>query len=442
MRGLVVDKFFKISERGSSVSTEVVGGLTTFLAMSYIIAVNPAMLAAAGIPFNAGLTATCFGAAIMTVAMGLFANRPIALASGMGINAVVAYSLCLGLGVDWRVAMAVVFLEGIVILLLVLCGLRKAVMDAIPVSLRRAIGIGIGLFIAFIGLKGGGFVIADASTLIALGDLTSPAAIVATISIVVAVVLTALNFKAGLLISIVVATLVGIPLGVTSLGNDFSFIPDFSAFAAPFQATPEGSLALLQVFLQPVLLLFVFSLLMSDFFDTMGTVMAVGSRGEFVDDKGNVEDIKPILTVDSAAAAVGGFIGASSITSFVESVSGAAAGARTGLSNIVIGIAFALCAFLAPVIGMVSGAATCGALVVVGYLMMTEIGQIDWKDISSAFPAFITIAGIPLTYSIANGIGFGFISYCIIMVVQGKVREVKPLMWVASAAFLVSFIFA
>lgn len=437
-----MDKFFKISERGSSVSTEVVGGLTTFLAMSYIIAVNPAMLAAAGIPFNAGLTATCFGAAIMTVAMGLFANRPIALASGMGINAVVAYSLCLGLGVDWRVAMAVVFLEGIVILLLVLCGLRKAVMDAIPVSLRRAIGIGIGLFIAFIGLKGGGFVIADASTLIALGDLTSPAAIVATISIVVAVILTALNFKAGLLISIVVATIVGIPLGVTSLGNDFSFIPDFSAFAAPFQATPEGSMALLQVFLQPVLLLFVFSLLMSDFFDTMGTVMAVGSRGEFVDDKGDVEDIKPILTVDSAAAAVGGFIGASSITSFVESVSGAAAGARTGLSNIVIGIAFALCAFLAPVIGMVSGAATCGALVVVGYLMMTEIGQIDWKDISSAFPAFITIAGIPLTYSIANGIGFGFISYCIIMIVQGKIREVKPLMWAASAAFLVSFIFA
>ncbi len=437
-----MDKFFKISERGSSVSTEVIGGLTTFLAMSYIIAVNPAMLAAAGIPFNAGLTATCFGAAIMTVAMGLFANRPIALASGMGINAVVAYSLCLGLGVDWRVAMAVVFLEGVVILLLVLCGLRKAVMDAIPVSLRRAIGVGIGLFIAFIGLKGGGFVIADESTLIALGDLTSPAAIVATISIVVAVVLTALKFKAGLLISIVVATIIGIPLGVTSLGNEFSFIPDFSAFAAPFQATPDGTMALLQVFLQPVLLLFVFSLLMSDFFDTMGTVMAVGSRGDFVDDKGDVEDIQPILTVDSAAAAVGGFMGASSITSFVESVSGAAAGARTGLSNIVIGIAFAVCAFLAPLVGMVSGAATCGALVVVGYLMMTEIGQIDWEDIASAFPAFITIAGIPLTYSIANGIGFGFISYCVIMLVQGKIREVKPLMWVASAAFLVSFIFA
>ncbi|WP_302397137.1 NCS2 family permease [Eggerthella sinensis] len=437
-----MDKFFKISARGSTVPTEIIGGLTTFLAMSYIIAVNPAMMQAAGMPFNAALTATCVGAAIMTIAMGVFANRPIALASGMGINAVVAYSLCLGLGVDWRVAMGVIFLEGIVILLLVLCGLRKAVMDAIPVALRRAIGIGIGLFIAFIGLKGGGFIAADESTLIALGDLTSPAAIVAAISIVIAVVLTALNFKGGLLISIVAATIVGIPLGVTPAITDFSFAPDFSAFAAPFQMTPDGALAIAEVLVQPVLLLFVFSLLMSDFFDTMGTVVAVGSRADFVDEKGDVEDVQPILIVDSAAAAFGGFVGASSITSFVESVSGAAAGARTGLSNIVIGIAFIACAFLAPVIGMVTSSATCGALVVVGYLMMTEIGAIDWSDITSAFPAFMTIAGIPMTYSIANGIGLGFISYCIIKAVKGEARDVKPLMWVASLAFLASFIFS
>ena len=346
----------------------------------------------------------------MTVAMGLFANRPIALASGMGINAIVAYSLCLGLGVDWRVAMAVVFLEGILILLLVLCGLRKAVMDAIPVSLRRAIGIGIGLFIAFIGLKGGGFIAADESTFLALGDLTSPTAIVAAISIIVAVVLTAVNLKGALLISIVAATIIGIPMGVTPPVTDFSFAPDFSAFAAPFQVTPEGTLAIAQVIVQPVLLLFVFSLLMSDFFDTMGTVVAVGSRAGFVDKKGDVEDVQPILIVDSAAAAAGG--------------------------------AFVACAFLAPVIGMVTSSATCGALVVVGYLMMTEIGEIDWSDIASAFPAFLTIVGIPMTYSIANGIGLGFISYCIIKVAQGKFRDVKPLMWVAALAFLASFIFA
>ena len=410
--------------------------------MAYIIAVNPSMMEAAGIPFNAALTATCLGAAIMTIAMGLIANRPIALASGMGINAIVAFTLCLGeVAVDWRVAMAVVFLEGIIILILVLCGLRKAIMDAIPVGLRRAIGIGIGLFIAFIGLKGGGLISADESTLIALGELSSPICIVALVSIALAVILQVLNVKGGLVISIIVATIVGIPLGVTPLPTEWNFGLDFSAFAAPFQTDPaSGNMAIIQVFVQPVLLMFVFSLLMSDFFDTMGTVVAVGEQGKFVDKKGDVEDVQPILMVDSAAAAVGGFLGASSITSFVESTSGAAAGARTGLSNIVIGVLFIVCAFFAPIVGMVSGAATCGALVVVGYLMMTDVGEIDWKSIESAFPAFITIVGIPMTYSITNGIGMGFISYCIIKVAQGKIGEVKPLMWVASIAFLLMFV--
>lgn len=410
--------------------------------MAYIIAVNPSMMEAAGIPFNAALTATCLGAAIMTIAMGLIANRPIALASGMGINAIVAFTLCLGeVAVDWRVAMAVVFLEGIIILILVLCGLRKAIMDAIPVGLRRAIGIGIGLFIAFIGLKGGGLISADESTLIALGELSSPICIVALVSIALAVILQVLNVKGGLVISIIVATIVGIPLDVTPLPTEWSFGLDFSAFAAPFQTDPaSGNMAIIQVFVQPVLLMFVFSLLMSDFFDTMGTVVAVGEQGKFVDKKGDVEDVQPILMVDSAAAAVGGFLGASSITSFVESTSGAAAGARTGLSNIVIGVLFIVCAFFAPIVGMVSGAATCGALVVVGYLMMTDVGEIDWKSIESAFPAFITIVGIPMTYSITNGIGMGFISYCIIKVAQGKAGEVKPLMWVAALAFLLMFV--
>ncbi|HIT45351.1 MAG TPA: NCS2 family permease [Candidatus Aphodovivens excrementavium] len=436
--------FFKISERGSSVSDEVVGGITTFLAMAYIIAVNPGLMEAAGIPFEAALTSTCLGAAIMTIAMGLIANRPIALASGMGINAIVAYTLCLGeVGVDWRVAMAVIFLEGIVILILVLCGLRKAIMDAIPVDLRRAIGIGIGLFIAFIGLKGGGLIAADESTILALGELSSPTCIVALVSILVAVVLQVLKVKGGLIISIIAATVVGIPLGVTLLPAEWNFGLDFSAFAAPFQTDPAtGTIAILQVFMQPILLMFVFSLLMSDFFDTMGTVVAVGEQAHFVNKKGDVEDVQPILLVDSAAAAAGGFLGASSITSFVESTSGAAAGARTGLSNIVVGILFALCAFFAPIIGMVSSAATCGALVVVGYLMLTDVAEIDWKSIEHALPAFFIIVGIPMTYSITNGIGLGFISYCMIMLVQGRAREIRPLMWVAAAAFVVMFVIA
>ena len=441
-KGRKVDSFFKISERKSTIGNEIIGGLTTFLAMAYIIAVNPNMLVVAGVPFDAALTATCFGAAIMTIAMGLIANRPIALASGMGINAIVAYTLCLGgAAVDWRVAMAIVFLEGIVILVLVACGLRKAVMDAIPVSLRHAIGIGIGLFIAFIGLKGGGIIVANESTILGLGDLSAPAAIVSLIAIAVAVVLQVLNVKGGLLISIIVATIAGIPLGVTPLPSSWSFGLDFSAFAAPFQAIPgTDTMAIAQVFLQPALLLFVFSLLMSDFFDTMGTVVAVGEQADFVDENGDVKDIQPILMVDSAAAAVGGFVGASSVTSFVESTSGAAAGARTGLSNLVVGILFVIFAFASPIIGMVSSSATCGALVVVGYLMLSDVINIDWTRIEFAFPAFATIMGIPMTYSITNGIGFGFISYCVIMLVTGKAREVKPLMWVAAIAFLAMFI--
>lgn len=437
-----MNDFFKITERGSSLSTEITGGLTTFLAMCYIIAVNPLILSAAGVPFNAAVTATCFGAAIMTVAMGLIANRPIALASGMGLNSLVAYSLCLGMGVDWRVGMAVVFIEGIIIFLLVLCGLRKAIMDAIPYSLRHAIGIGIGLFVAFIGLKGGGIINSDASTFLALGDLGSPTAIVAILSIVLAVIFSVMKIKAGLFFSIVIAVLIGIPLGITPLPTEFTFIPDFSTFGAPFQTTPDGTVALVEVFLNPILLIFAFSLLMSDFFDTMGAMFAIGTQGEFVTEEGEIEDIQPILAVDSAAAATGGLLGASSITTYIESISGAAVGARTGLSNIVVGIAFAACAFLSPLVAMVSGAATCGALVMVGYLMVSEIINIDWKEVSSAFPAFITIIGIPLTYSITDGIGFGFISYCVIMTATGRMKEVKPLMWIASAAFLVAFILA
>lgn len=437
-----MDSFFKISERGSSISTEIIGGLTTFLAMAYIVAVNPGLMVAAGIPFTAALTSTCLGAAIMTIAMGLIANRPIALASGMGINAIVAYTLCLGdVGVDWRVAMAVVFAEGVVILILVLCGLRRAIMEAIPVDLRRAIGIGIGLFIAFIGLSGSGIVAYDESTLLSLGDLGSGPCLVALVSILIAVVLQVLNVKGGLVISIIAATIVGIPLGVTPLPTEWNLSLDFSAFGAPFQIDPQsGLVAISQVLFQPVLLMFVFSLLMSDFFDTMGSMLAVAQQGGFVDKQGNVEDVQPILLVDSAAAAVGGLVGASSITTYVESTSGAAAGARTGFSNLVAGAMFILCAWLSPIIGMVTSSATCGALVIVGYLMLSEVGEIDWHRIEAALPAFLIIVGIPMTYSITNGIGAGFIAYCVIKIVKGEIREIKPLMWVAAVAFLIMFV--
>ena len=419
------------------------GGVTTFLAMAYIISVNPGILAAAGVPFSAGLTATCLGAAVMTLAMGLVSNRHIALAAGMGLNAVVAYTLCQEMGFDWRVGMSVVFLEGIVILALVLCGLRKAIMDAIPVSLRLAISVGIGLFIAFIGMKGGGIIVANQSSLVALGDLTSPTCVVAIVSILLAIVLVASNVPGALLISIGASCLLGIPLGVTSVPTEWSFSLDFSTFAAPFQTDPAtGSMALLQVLTHPSLLMFVFSLVMSDFFDTMGTVVAIGRQGDFCDDEGNVEDIQPILVVDSVAASVGGFLGGSSVTTYVESAAGVAVGARTGLANVVTAALFVASAFLSPLMGMVGASATCGALVVVGYLMMNSIADIDWSKVEFAFPSFLTIATIPFTYSITNGIGLGFISYVVLMVAMGRVREVRPLMWVSAAAFLLLFMFA
>lgn len=438
-------QFFKVQERGSTPGREVVGGLTTFLAMAYIAAVNPAILSAAGVPFQAALTATCLGAAFLTILMGLVANRPLALASGMGLNAVFAYMICIGMGVDWRVGMAVVFVEGLAILVFVLCGMRKAVMEAIPADIRLAIGIGIGLFIAFIGLKGGGIIVDDASTLIALGDLTSPACIVALVSLVAAVVLSALRVPGALLISIVIGTVVGIPLGISPLPQEWNFGLDFSSFAAPLQADPASGLpAFVTVLLSPMLLLAAFSMFMSDFFDTMGGIIAIGKQADFVDEKGDLDekDLKRILTVDSLGAVFGGFLGASSITVYVESASGVAAGARTGLANMVTGGLFLLTAFLSPLVGMVSGSATCGALTMVGYLMMTSIGDIDWKHPQHAFPAFMITMGIPFTYSIANGIGLGLISYVLIMTATGHIREIKPLMWVSSLAFLAMFIFS
>ena len=435
-----METFFKAGERGSSVGQEIRAGLTTFLAMAYIIAVNPSLLTAAGIPAAAAVTSTCIGAGIMTILMGIFANRPLACASGMGVNAVFAYSLTGLAGGDWHAASAVIFIEGVAILILVLCGLREAIMDAIPVSLRHAISVGLGLFIAMIGLADAGIIVADESTMVALGDVFSPTFLVGLISIVVTIVLYAMNIKGSLLLGIVIAVVAGIPLGVTQMPAGIVSGLDFTTFGAPFQADEAGVMGIAKVVTNPTLLVFAFSLMMSDFFDTMGTAMAVAKQGEFLEPDGRVRDIKPILLVDSAAAAVGGLVGASSITTFVESASGAADGGRTGLSSVVAGVLFIIAAFFSPLISVVSSAATCGALVFVGYLMMSEVTEIDWSDLLEGLPAFLIVAGVPLTYSISNGIGFGFIAYVVVSAVTGQLKKVKPLMWVAAFAFLIYFL--
>jgi AGZA family xanthine/uracil permease-like MFS transporter len=435
-----MEEFFKLKERDSSVAQEARAGLTTFLAMAYIIVVNPGLMVIAGVPVNAAVTATCIGAGIMTIIMGLFANRPIACASGMGINAVVAFTLTAMTDGDWHASMAVVFVEGVAILLLVLCGLREAIMDAIPIPLRHAISVGLGLFIAMIGLKDGGIIVANDSTMVALGQVMSPTFVVGVISIVATLILYVAEVPGSLLLGILIAVIAGIPLGVTQAPTGVVSPLDFSSFGAPFQTDANGIAGIVKVLTTPVLLVFAFSLMMSDFFDTMGTAMAVAKQGDFLNEDGSVENIKEILIVDSAAAAVGGFIGASSITTFVESSSGAADGGRSGLTSVFTGILFIIAAFFAPLISVVSSAATCGALVMVGYLMMNDVVDINWTDITEAFPAFMIIAGIPMTYSISNGIGFGFITYVIVSLIAGRAKDIKPLMWVSAIAFLIYFL--
>jgi AGZA family xanthine/uracil permease-like MFS transporter len=467
-----MDRFFKFAERGTNLRTEVLAGVTTFLTMAYIVFVNPGILSAAGVPFEGAATATALGAALMCIAMGFITNRPLALASGMGLNAVVTFSI-IGFqqaNVPWQVGMSVIFVEGILIFLLVLTGLREAIMNAIPLDLKRAIGVGIGLFITLLGLIEGGVITPNAATVVSLGDFTAPYVWVTLIGLFAILAFMALKVKGDILWGILVATVAALVIGVTKMPEGSLVGPlDFSTFMAPFQM-PDGtdSIAVLQIF-TPALLFAVFAVMLSDFFDTMGTVISVGEQAGFTDADGSVPGIRNILLVDSAAAATGGLFGASSITTYIESAAGVAEGGRTGLTAIITGALFFVAAFFAPIVKMIGGGysvtnaerfgsfagsgftvpegssftsfpITAGALIIVGFLMMRTVADIPWDDLEEAFPAFLTIVGIPLTYNISWGIGLGFISYVLIKVFHNKAREVHPLMWIASFAFLLGFL--
>ncbi|MDD5210482.1 MAG: NCS2 family permease [Elusimicrobiales bacterium] len=470
-------EYFKFDERGTDLKTELLSGAATFLTMAYIIFVNPGILSAAGVPFAGAVTATALGAAVMSILMGAVANRPLALASGMGINAVLTFSV-IGFqqaNVPWQVGMSVIFIEGLLILLLVVTGFREAVMDSIPLNLKRAIGVGIGLFITVIGLNEGGIIRPAPITMVSLGDFSQHYVWVTLIGFFSTAFFMAAKIKGDILWGIISAAAAALLLGVTAIPQSAFAAPHFGTFFAPFQ-TVNGQLALVQA-LAPGLLFAIFAIMLTDFFDTMGTVVAVGEQAGFVNADGSVRDIKKILIVDSAAAAAGGLFGASSITTYIESAAGVAEGGRTGLSAIVTGLLFGLCAFFAPLIQMIGGGyrlpnashyclmvnsgftppadvippgtgdyfvypITAGALVIVGSLMMKTVRDIDWDNFEEALPAFLTMIGIPLTYNISHGIGFGFISYTAIKLARGKFRQVHPLMYIVSAAFLLSFILA
>jgi adenine/guanine/hypoxanthine permease len=448
----ILGTFFKFSERRTNLRTEVIAGLTTFMTMAYIVFVNPAILGTqgTGLPITGVFFATCVAAAVACIAMGLVANFPLALASGLGLNAIVAFTLILGQGLSWQEAMAVIVVEGLLVTVLVLTNLREAVLNAIPISLKFAIAVGIGLFIAFIGLKNAGLVVPNPDTYVALGDLTQGPVLLAAFGLIVTLALVARGMRGGILIGIAVTGIVGMIFGVVPPPTgivDFRF--DTSTVGGGVLAVPE----VLKISLLPV----IFALFMTDFFDTMGTMFAVAQEGKLLDEEGKVPQAKRILLVDSLAAVLGGAMGASSVTSYIESGSGVAEGGRTGLTSVVVGLLFLLALPFSPLISVFGGSlpipnpmggndplfvspVTAPALIVVGFLMMTAVRLIPWERFDEAIPAFLTILTLPLTFNISYGIGFGFISYVLIKLARGKPGDVHPLLYGAAVLFALAFV--
>lgn len=428
-----LNRTFELDARGSSIGREVRGAVATFLTMAYILFVNPTILSSAGIPFDAAITSTALAAGICCILMGIFSNFPLALASGMGLNALVAFIITAKAG-SWQAAMGLVVLDGVVTLLLVLMGLREAVMRAIPQSLREATGAGIGLFIAFIGLVNAKIVMPGAAggPPVQPGTWHDPTTKLAVIGLLLTAVLMSKRVTGSLIIGIIATTLMALAMHQTSLPKELHW-PVFSGVM--FHADVRGAM---KWSLMPLL----FALIMVDFFDTLGTATAVAEEAGLIDDRtGRIPGVRAILVIDSISAAIGGMLGASSVTCYIESAAGVAEGARTGLHSIIVGGLFLLSIFAAPIVGIVPAAATAPALILVGFLMMAQISKIDFRDLEEAIPAFITLLVIPLTYSIAHGIGYGFIAYVVIKLMSLKWREVHPVMYGVTIAFVAYFLY-
>ena len=450
----MLDAFFKLREAGTTAGTEVMAGLTTFMVMAYIIFVNPAILSFASVPalqgqgppFPATLAATCLVAALMTAAMGLATNYPLAVASGMGLNAVVAFQLIAGQKLPWPAAMGVIVLEGVAITILVLTGFREAVMNAIPMSQKRAISVGIGLFILLIGLVNGGIVKPGTGIPVTLGALTSAKVAVAVAGLFFTLLLLARQIRGALLVGILATTVLAIGVntlgggrvwtlpGVAAVPSQVVAWPDFSTLGQGLNVEAFWRLGLLTA------LLTIFSIMLSDFFDTMGTVVGIGAEAGWLDREGRLPRLNRVLVVDSLAAVAGGVCSASSATTYIESAAGVATGGRTGLTALVVAACFALALFFAPLAGVVPPEATAAALVLVGYLMCTLVKEIPFGDLEEGFPALLTMTIMPFTYSITNGIGAGFVGYTFIKLVRGKGGDVHPMMYAASVAFVLYFV--
>lgn len=441
-----MEKFFKLQERNTTVSKEIIGGITTFLAMAYILAVNPSILSASGMSWGAVFTATALSAAIATFVMAFCANLPVALAPGLGLNAFFTYTVVLGMGCTYQLALTAVLLEGILFIILSLCGVREAIIKSIPEGLKKAVAVGIGLFIAIIGLANAGIVSTETGTLIGYVNFTmaNKTAIVAVIGLILTIVLYTLKVPGAILIGIIVTTIVGIPFGVTTIPENFRPLSAPSAptvFAFDFKGifcTTAGkfSFAVIGQFF-----VIFFTFLFTDLFDTIGTLLGVAEQGNLKDSNGEVQNVKGALMADAVGTAVGACLGTSTVTSFVESSSGVAAGARTGLASVTTGILFLLALFLSPLFFLIPSAATAPALIFVGYLMMKSVVEIKFDNPTEGIPAFITIMTMPFSYSIAKGIQWGIISYVIAKCAGKKFKEIPVVTWILAVIFLADIIF-
>jgi AGZA family xanthine/uracil permease-like MFS transporter len=430
-----IASYFKFAERGTTLGTEVRAGVTTFMVMAYIIFLNPNIIAGPlGLDPVAVAAGTAFIAGILTIAMGVIANYPIALAAGLGLNAIVAFQLT-GQGLDARGAMGVVLLEGIVILVLVLVGFREAVMNAVPLSLKRAIGVGIGLFILFIGFVDGGL-IEPGVPVVQVNFPDTPSQFVFVIGLLLTFALYAMKIRGALIISIAVTAVLGIVAGVTAVPSNLTLTPNFATLGLGLQ-DPFQVFARLNVL---VALLTIFAIMLADFFDTMGTVTGLAQQAGLSREDGSVPGVNRVLAVDSVAAIAGGAGGVSSNTSYIESAAGVAEGGRTGFASVVTGALFLLAVLLAPLTQLIPVVVTAPALVLVGYLMFTLIRDIPLDDVEDGLPALLTMILMPLTFNITVGIGAGFISWVFLKVVRGKFSEVPLLMWLVAAAFLLYFL--
>ncbi len=423
-----MEQLFKLKQHGTTVRTEVMAGITTFMTMAYILAVNPGILSATGMPAGGVFTATALASMIATLLMAFMANLPIALAPGMGLNAFFAFTVVLTMGYSWQLALTAVFVEGIIFILMSFFNIREAIVKSIPQNIKNAVSVGIGLFIAFIGLQNAGIIANNDATLVSLGDITHGAPLVAIIGLVLSGVLLAFKVKGALLIGIVATTIIGIPFGVTSIPKGWSPV---SAPAAPiFMAFDFSQIFTLDFFVV------LFTFLFVDIFDTIGTLVGVTTQAGIIGKNGEIPKVKQALLADAIGTVAGAALGTSTVTSYVESASGVAEGGRTGLTSLTTGLLFGLALFLSPLFLLVPSAATAPALILVGLFMLSPVKDIDLGDFTEAIPAFLTIIMMPLAYSIAEGLVFGILSYIFLKAITGKFKDISIVTWIVGAFFI------